>query len=100
LPEIPDDGSHVCHIYAIRTKERDKLKGFLSTQGIETLIHYPVPPHLQKAYAFLDYKEGDFPIAEEMAATCLSLPIYPGLLDKEIRFICEQIKQFSVQILK
>ncbi|MCU0322631.1 MAG: DegT/DnrJ/EryC1/StrS family aminotransferase, partial [Chitinophagaceae bacterium] len=58
------------------------------------LIHYPIPPHLQEAYQYLGYKKGDFPIAEEIADSCLSLPIYPGITEKEIEFVTEKIKIF------
>jgi dTDP-4-amino-4,6-dideoxygalactose transaminase len=84
----------VYHLYVIRTKKRDALQQHLSANGIGTLIHYPVPAHLQQAYAEFGYKKGAFPIAEEIAETCLSLPLYPGLSDKEIDFVCDTIKSF------
>jgi dTDP-4-amino-4,6-dideoxygalactose transaminase len=79
LPEVHKNADHVYHLYVIRTNDRDNLQLELNSKGIQTMIHYPVPPHLQKAYKHLGYKEGDFPIAEEIAKTCLSLPVWPGM---------------------
>ena len=85
---------HVYHLYVIRTNRRDELKKYLYDNGIETSIHYPIPPHLQLAYKYLGYKKGDFPIAEEISETSLSLPLYPGLKKKDILFICKKILIF------
>ena len=74
LPKIDENATSVYHQFIIRTKLRDQLLNYLSNHGIETMIHYPVPSHLQKAYK-RNYKKGDFPIAEEISNTCLSLPI-------------------------
>ena len=79
LPEVHVNADHVYHLYVIRTANRDAVSEALKEKGIQSMIHYPVPPHLQKAYNHLGYKKGDFPIAEEIAKTCLSLPIWPGL---------------------
>jgi dTDP-4-amino-4,6-dideoxygalactose transaminase len=79
LPYVHENADHVYHLYVVRTPNRVKLQQELTGKGIQTMIHYPVPPHLQKAYKHLGYKEGDFPIAEEIANTCLSLPIWPGM---------------------
>ena len=79
LPYVHENADHVYHLYVVRTSNREKLQQELTEKGIQTMIHYPVPPHLQKAYKNLGYKEGDFPIAEEIARTCLSLPIWPGM---------------------
>lgn len=94
LPEVANNATHVYHLYVIRTKQRDALQKHLTEQGIGTLIHYPVPPHLQEAYKELGYKKGDFPLAEEIAETCLSLPIYPGLNSSDLIIIAEAIKSF------
>lgn len=94
LPSIAKDVTHVYHIYMIRTTKRDALQEFLSKKDIGTLIHYPVPPHLQKAYAFLNYKKGDFPIAEEIAKTCLSLPLWPGMQEEQVAYIANEIRFF------
>ncbi len=79
LPYVHEYADHVYHLYVVRTSNREKLQQDLTEKGIQTMIHYPVPPHLQKAYKHLGYKEGDFPIAEEIARTCLSLPVWPGM---------------------
>ncbi len=79
LPQVYPDADHVYHLYVIRTSNRDQVAEELKQKGIQTMIHYPVPPHLQKAYKQLGFKKGDFPIAEEIADTCLSLPIWPGM---------------------
>jgi dTDP-4-amino-4,6-dideoxygalactose transaminase len=84
----------VYHQFVIQTPHRDKLKNFLAKQEIETAIHYPGPVHLQKAYAHLRYKKGSLPIAEKLAASVLSLPIWPGLKRNEIEHVCKTIKTF------
>jgi dTDP-4-amino-4,6-dideoxygalactose transaminase len=94
LPKIAERGTHVYHVFCIRTKFRDKLKIYLEKNGITTLIHYPIPPHLQKAYNFLGFKKGSFPIAEELADTSLSLPIYPEMTLNEIKYVIKKIKEF------
>ncbi len=94
LPTVAEKTIHVYHIYLVRTKLRDNLQKFLTENGIGTLIHYPIPPHLQKAYQHLNYNNHDFPIAEEIADTCLSLPIWPGMISKEVQRISEIIKDF------
>ncbi len=92
LPKTADNSSHVYHLYIIRTRNRDNLQRFLTDAGIGTMIHYPIPPHLQEAYTYLGYKRGDFPIAEELADTMLSLPLWPGL--KDVKIIADVIRQF------
>ena len=94
LPKIDPNAYSVFHIYNIRTKFRDQLQTFLKENGIDTLIHYPKAIHLQKCYDYLGYKEGDFPIAEELSQTNLSLPIWPGLEGKKVEYIIQKIKSF------
>lgn len=94
LPIIAENCTSVYHIYLIRTEKRSELQEYLSSENILTMIHYPLPPHLQKAYIDLGYIKGDFPIAEEIANTCLSLPIGPHLSVQETEYICEKIKHF------
>ena len=94
LPQLADGCTSVWHIYMIRTKQRDALQAFLNQNGVGTVIHYPVPPHLQQAYAEMGYKKGDFPIAESIADTCLSLPLYPGLRADDQNMVVDLIKQF------
>lgn len=85
LPYVHPNADHVYHLYVVRTSNRKVLQQELSANGIQTMIHYPIPPHLQKAYKHLGYKEGDFPIAEEIARTCLSIPVWPGMDFQDIR---------------
>lgn len=94
LPKIHQDATHVFHLFVIRTKYRNRLQDFLLEAGIGCLIHYPIPPHLQNAYQFLGYKTGDFPIAEELADTSLSLPIWPGMKKEDIEYVASKIKSF------
>jgi dTDP-4-amino-4,6-dideoxygalactose transaminase len=94
LPTTAKDCSHVYHLYIIKTEKRDELQNYLSQHGIGTLIHYPIPPHLQEAYKYLNYTKGDFPIAENLAATCLSLPLYVGLQENKLQYIAETIQHF------
>ena len=94
LPQTVTNASHVYHLFVVRTQKRNELQQFLTDNGIGSLIHYPIPPHLQEAYKNLGYKKGDFPIAEQMAETCLSLPIYPNLKEEQISEVCDTIKSF------
>ena len=88
------DEEHVFHIYPILADRRDALRSHLQNQGVGTLIHYPVPPHLQKAYAELGMQKGDCPIAESMAERELSLPLYPGMTDQHIDRVVAAIADF------
>lgn len=94
LPATNSNATHVYHLFVIRTKARDELQKFLNKNGIGTLIHYPIPPHLQSAYVSLGYKKGDFPIAEELADTSLSIPLWPGMTEENVIFIAECIRLF------
>jgi dTDP-4-amino-4,6-dideoxygalactose transaminase len=93
LPSVHANATHVYHLYVIKTKNRDGLQKHLSENGIGTLIHYPIPPHLQKAYQSLGLKKGSFPIAEELADNCLSLPIWPGMTLDQVNTVAENIKK-------
>ena len=86
--------THVYHLFVIETDRRDALKKHLNERGIQTGIHYPTPIHLQKAYADLGYKNGDFPNAETLALTILSLPMFAELTENQIEYVCEQIRSF------
>ena len=94
LPEVAEGCTHIYHLYVVRTKSRDKLKDYLSSKGIQTLIHYPLPIHLQEAYKELGHKTGDFPVTEELSQTSLSLPVYYGLTEQQLEYITDSIKTF------
>lgn len=94
LPTIAENATHVFHLYVIRSNKRDALQAYLSENGIGTLIHYPIPPHLQDAYQELGYQKGDFPIAEELADTALSLPLWPGMTREMVHKISQKISVF------
>jgi dTDP-4-amino-4,6-dideoxygalactose transaminase len=91
VPEVFPNTRHVYHVYAIRCHVRDTLREALQVRGIQTGVHYPVPVHLQPAYANLGYRAGDFPHCEEAAQQVLSLPMYAELCESAIRNITETI---------
>jgi dTDP-4-amino-4,6-dideoxygalactose transaminase len=84
LPAHPSDSECVWHCYVIETPERDRVRSGLQDLGIQTAVHYPLPIHLQKAYAHLGYKQGHLPVTERLCQHCLSLPIYPELSKEKI----------------
>ena len=94
IPQIATGADHVYHLFVIRTEKRDALQDHLKNVGIQTQIHYPVPPHLADCYQHLGYKKGDFPITEQFAAESLSLPLYNGMTDKEIDYVIDAINKF------
>lgn len=93
VPQEAEGRRHVWHIFAVRTRARATLQEFLTREGVETGLHYPIPVHLQPAHADLGYVRGDFPEAEAAADSVLSLPIYPELADREVEIISELLRQ-------
>ncbi len=98
LPVTQPNATHVYHLFVIRTNYRDDLAKYLNEHGIGSLIHYPIPPHLQRCYTNLGHKKGDFPIAEELANTVLSLPIWPGMGQKQTDLVVDVITDFFNQV--
>jgi dTDP-4-amino-4,6-dideoxygalactose transaminase len=94
LPREVINNKHVFHLYVIRTKNRDKLQQYLKDKGIQTLIHYPVPVHRQKAYSDLKIKAGAFKAAESAAKEILSLPMFPEITESEVREVSEAINNY------
>ena len=94
LPVTAPNCTHVYHLFVIRTSRRNDLAAFLRQRNIETAVHYPLAPHMQKAYSSLGYSAGSFPIAEEISDTCLSLPLWPGMTQDQLQWVCESIKAF------
>jgi dTDP-4-amino-4,6-dideoxygalactose transaminase len=92
-PASPPQSRHVCHVYAIRTVDRDRVKTALDTAGIGTSIHYPIPVHLQKAYADLGYRRGDIPVTEAAADQFLSLPIYAELQPDQVTTVVQELEK-------
>ena len=95
LPVVGADMVPVWHIFGIRCERRDELEKWLNEKGIGTNKHYPIPMHLQDCYRDLGCREGDFPVAEEISRTELSIPMYYGMEDKEIGYIIEKINLWS-----
>lgn len=88
-PFVRDNSKHVYHLYVIRARNRDQLRTNLKSNGIATGIHYPIPLHLQPAYEYLGYREGDFPVSELISQQVLSLPMWPEISDDKIGKISE-----------
>jgi len=95
LPKVPLHAEPVWHLYVVRSPEREHLQSHLTTCGVSTGIHYPVPIHLQEAYQNLGYHMGDFPVTEQYAAEILSLPMYPELTDSAIRRVTGAIGMYQ-----
>jgi len=94
LPHIKSVAESIWHVFVVRTEYRDELINYLNNNEIGTLTHYPIPIHLQKAYKELGYKAGDFPVAETISKTVLSLPIWYGMKDDEINYIINVLNKW------
>lgn len=92
LPVLADGCTSVWHLFVIASRNRDRLQQSLGEQGIGTLIHYPIPPHLQEAYKELGYSVGSLPLAERLANEVLSLPMGPHLTTAQIDFLCATLR--------
>lgn len=95
MPSVPSWAEPSWHIFAVQTPRRDELRSALAGQGIATQVHYPVPPHLQTAYADLALPKGSFPIAERLANETLSLPIGPHLEGKDVRSVIDAVQRWA-----
>lgn len=95
LPFVPEYAEPVWHIFGIRCNRRDELEKFLNDAGISTNKHYPIPMHLQGCYADLGFKKGDYPIAEEISETELSIPMYYGMTDEEVQYVIDRMNEFK-----
>lgn len=93
-PYIMPGVKHIFHQYSIRVKNRDKMMEFLKSEGIPSMIYYPVPLHMQEAYKY-DYKPGDYPVSEEIAGDIISLPMHTELSDEEIDLIASKVIEFN-----
>ena len=93
-PRVPGDLSHTFNLYTIKVPDRDRLKACLAQYKIQTAIYYPTPLHLTPALQFLGYKQGQFPVAEDCAARCLSLPVWPGLKRQQIQRVVAVVREF------
>lgn len=94
LPIVREQASTVWHQFVVRCKEREALIQYLNAEGIATMIHYPIPPHLSEAYQYLGKKVGDMPITEQYANEVLSLPLYNGMKKEELDYVIEKINGF------
>jgi dTDP-4-amino-4,6-dideoxygalactose transaminase len=98
LPLELKNRRHVWHLYVVRHPKRDRLKEALTNSGIETGLHYPIPIHLQPAYVYLGHRVGDFPVTEQVARDCLSLPMYPELREAEHQRVSQALKETLEQL--
>lgn len=94
LPNVPDWAEPVWHLFVVRHAQRDALQKSLNDAGIGTMIHYPIPPHMQVAYSELGYKEGTFPIAEKIRKEVLSLPLGPHLAEKHLNKVLSNVVEY------
>jgi dTDP-4-amino-4,6-dideoxygalactose transaminase len=93
-PKEDPNGHHVYHLYVIQTNDRDELIEFLMERGVQALIHYPIPAHMQKAYAYLNHKPGSLPATEYVTKRIVSLPMFPQLTDEQVDYVIESVKAF------
>ena len=94
IPFRPENVKQVFHIYVIKVKQRDELKAFLNRYGIDVKVHYPIPMHLQPAAIYLNYKQGDFPVAEHTCNSVISLPVHEYITNEQIDYVVDKIKEF------
>ena len=97
LPQVSEQARHAWHLYVVRTPRRDEMLEHLHQQGIGAGVHYPIPLHLQPAYAELGYGRGDLPVTELVADTCLSLPLYPEMTEEQQDRVIQCIAEFVGQ---
>ena len=96
LPACRDEAAHVWHVFSVRVDgDRDGFRAFLDARGIDTAVHYPTPAHLQPAYAHLGLPPGSFPVAEDAARRCVSLPMSPHLTEAQIDRVVDAVRAWG-----
>lgn len=98
-PHIESYAKHVFHLFCVESPSRDELMRHLKSKGISCGVYYPLPLHLQPAYAHLGYKKGDFLISERLIERILSIPVSPSLTDTQVEYVCSALHQFSPKTL-
>lgn len=93
IPAVKENRTHVFQTFAVRLSSRDRVCGEMKKKGVGVLIHYPIPVHLQEAYADLGHKKGDFPVSERVAGEILSLPMFPHMSKEQIEYVCAALKE-------
>ena len=96
LPGVADGATHVWHLFVLRTQQRERLVEYLNAHEIGSQIHYPIPPHLSEAYAYLQLRKGALPLSELYASEVLTLPLYNGMTDSESDYVIERLNNFRV----
>ena len=94
LPKVREGADTVWHLFVVRVDNRNEFEEYMKKNEIGTQIHYPIPPHLSKAYEFLGYNHGDFPITEKYSDTVISLPLYDGMTEDEIMYVIDVINNY------
>ena len=92
LPQVYDEMAHVWHVFVVRTKERDKFQKYLYKNSIQTIVHYPIPPH--KQLAFYEWNNRTFPVTEEIHQTVISLPISPVMTNDEVKQVVRVVNNW------
>lgn len=98
LPDINENTNPVWHLFVIRTEKRDELQQYLNENGIETVIHYPIPVHLHESYDELELKEGSYKLSEKYANEILSIPLWYGISDDQVKFVCNKLNEWKINI--
>jgi dTDP-4-amino-4,6-dideoxygalactose transaminase len=98
LPVEPPERRHVWHLFVVLHERRDEIRKGLEERGIQTGLHYPIPVHLQKAYAHLGYGPGEFPVAERVARECLTLPLFAEMTERQQDAVIEAIEDVLVEV--
>jgi dTDP-4-amino-4,6-dideoxygalactose transaminase len=96
IPFVPDNATSAWHLFVVRSRDRESLARRLRTAGVDTMIHYPVPPHLQPAYADMNFHVGQFPIAEAMHREVLSLPLWPQMRSEQVQRVIEEVRRAAI----
>jgi len=95
VPGVRPGSEHAWHIYALRVDGRDGFQSMLASRGIQSTVHYPTPVHLQPAYAHLDYRAGDFPIAEALSRTQVTMPLFPEMTGAEVEHVIATVRAWT-----
>ena len=94
-PRVEEKVTHVWHLYVVQVEYQERFRTYLKTNGIQSDVHYPTPPHLSEAYKYLGYHVGDFPITEKLSHSIVSIPIFNGMQKKEIDYIIKVINEYE-----